>query len=150
MPPYNDINPCDLDDDQYDQHYQQSQLDEDIHKFFLVDKILCFENSRYYSIVYGIMEIQRWFIDLLPVKYQQIVSRYMIITDPKLKSLSYDQLRSRHNELDKLNDEYEYLADKLKDDIIESLSSIAMANYDLEDMSVYNLIEIRQSLSLDR
>lgn len=150
MPPYNNVNPCDLDVDQYDQSYntqlQENQLDVDIREFYLIDRILCYENSRYYSIVYGIMEAQRWFIEFLPIKYQEIISKYMIVTDPQLKVLSYNELRCRHKELDKLNSEYEYLVHKLTDDIIENLSNTVLSNYDLENMSVYSLIELRTSL----
>jgi hypothetical protein len=162
MAPYSDIDVYHQKFDQFDQYGQyydtdsnqyvnpneqnllESRLDVRIHEFKLIDRTLCYENSRYYLLIYGLMEVQKWLLELLPTKYQNILSKYVIVTDSKLKSYSYSELKARRSQIDGLNDLYEQMADNLKADIIDELSNYTTNN--LADMSVYDLIDLRSHL----
>lgn len=162
MAPYSDIDVYHQKFDQFDQYGQyydtgnnqyvnpnehvryENRLDERIHEFKLIDRTLCYENSRYYLLVYGLMEVQIWLLELLPIRYQNILSKYVIVTDSKLKSYNYSELKARRSQIDELNDLYEQMTYNLKADIIDELSNYTTNN--LDDMSIYDLIDFRSHL----
>lgn len=129
----------------------RSYVNEQIREFKIIDNILFCENGILfnYSIIYGIMEIQKWLIEKLPNKYHQIMKKYMLITNSNLVDCTYNEIKLRRNMLDKLNNDYICLVDKLKVEIINYIVNntefqelFSSKSTNIYNLSIYDLIKI--------
>lgn len=121
-------------------------LNERIRQFKLIDNILLFENGILcnYSIIYVIMEIQAWFIELFPNKFQKIMKKYMLVTNSKLVNYTYNQIKEQRHMLDRITNDYNSLAKQLKIELIEYIlyeNSYPKVD-NLHQLSIYDIIDL--------